>query len=389
MKDRIGQSSKPKKRTPPPQEPRQTATAPRPASQPSYQSATPPKKSGGGAGPKIAIAVAAVAVVAVGGFFAWKQFGSGGGGGGGLTPPAAVTSPKVEYPAAGDGITPEMQDEMDLMFQTKKIAPPSLTALEDYIKIRELHGPLESAADGKNAMVKADATVTGGGAEKAQNAKNNINGDTVGWMYMPNTNVDYAVVQSRQDNNYYVNKGYNKQYSKDGVIWTDFRANSDNSKNLSSNNIIFGHNWNNIYKPARTLGNAKASDVMFSLVPSYTHLDFAQQNPFIYYSTLDKDMTWQVFATFFTDLSFDYVYPDPKRDLYQNILAEAIAKSEFNYNVPVSTEDKIITLSTCTRVYGNTDNQRYVVMAKLVKEGTPSTLIATHTNMLPYNKSVS
>ena len=70
------------------------------------------------------------------------------------------------------------------------------------------------------------------------------------------------------------------------------------------------------------------------------------------------------------------------------MIAEAKAKSLANYNVPVTSEDQILTLSTCTRFYGNTSNQRFVVMAKLVSEGTPSTTISTHTNPVAYNGKV-
>lgn len=386
MKERIGESRKPKKNPPQPAS-FEAPTMTQYHSQYQQQEQQSHAKKRGGNGPKIAIGVAAVAVVAIGGFFAWKQFGSGGDGGGGVTPPTAVTKPSIDYPPAGDGITVEQQAEMSLMLAAKKATVPTISELSDYIAIKSLTGPLISALDANNSKIKADASSIGGAA-KAVEKKSSLNGDTVGWMYVPNTNIDYAVVQSRQDNNYYVNKGYDKAYSKNGVIWTDFRANSDDSKNLSPNNIIFGHNWANIYKPARTIANANAGDVMFSLVPSYTHLDFAQQNPFIYYSTLDKDLSWQVFASFFTDVYFDYVLPNPDKATYQKIIAEGIAKSEFNYNVNVSTKDKIITLSTCTRVKGNTENQRYVVMAKLVEDGTSSTNIATNTNVLPYTKSV-
>ena len=153
------------------------------------------------------------------------------------------------------------------------------------------------------------------------------------------------------------------------------------------NVTIFGHNWYNIYSPPRTLANAQSNDVMLGLLPSYEYLEFAQQNPFIYYSTLDKDMVWQVFAVYYTDVSneFPYIEPTPTREEFQAVLAEAQAKSLHNFNVNVTTEDKVLTLSTCSRVKGNTDNQRFVVMAKLVEEGTPSTEITSHTNVMQYN----
>ena len=50
------------------------------------------------------------------------------------------------------------------------------------------------------------------------------NDDTIGWIQIPNTNVDYPVVYKAGVENYayYESLGYDKQYSKDGVIWADY-----------------------------------------------------------------------------------------------------------------------------------------------------------------------
>ena len=134
--------------------------------------------------------------------------------------------------------------------------------------------------------------------------------------------------------------------------------------------------------------NMQSNDTMFAQVMSYHYTDFAQENPFIYFSTTEKDYVFQVFAAFYTDLAFEYNYANMSQEDFQEVIAEAKAKSQSNYNVPVTTEDHILTLSTCTRMYGNTENQRFVVMAKLVSEGTPSTTISTHSNQIAYNASV-
>lgn len=210
---------------------------------------------------------------------------------------------------------------------------------------------------------------------KAQDFKKSTNGDTVGWLYIPNTNIDYAIVQNKQSNEYYMSKGYDKKYSFNGVLWTDYRGYASSyvkGATFSKNTIIFGHNWKNVRKPLRTITNAIPEDVMFGLLPSYTYLDFAKKTPFIYYSTLDNNLCFQVFASFYTDSSFDYVYPDPDDKTYKTILETALSKSEHQYNVDVSTDDRILTLSTCTRVNGSSATQRYVVMAKRVPEGTAS-----------------
>ena len=66
-----------------------------------------------------------------------------------------------------------------------------------------------------------------------------------------------------------------------------------------------------------------------------------------------------------TDLSFNYISTAGG----QNIIDEAIRRSRHKFNVDVDSSDKILTLSTCTRAYGQTSNQRFVVMGRLLRPG--------------------
>ena len=374
MKDRIGQSSKRKK--------------------PANQSVTGvPKPDGyagnsGGKQPQnklpliIAAVVVVVLVVVIAAWFLLKDNKAGTSSHGGNVSSAA---PSVEYPANTAGLSQEEQDLQSVLQSAKALRVPDMTQLVDLIAINQLTGTLESDSDGVNANIVAQLPEDSM-ATKAAEFKESTNDDTVGWVSLPNTNVDYPVVFKAGIENYayYESLGYDKQYSKDGVIWADCEC---TFPELSQNTVLYGHNWYNIYTP-RTLQNAQSNDLMFSLVMSYHYTDFAQQNPFIYFSTTDQDYVFQVFAAFYTDLSFGYNFANMTQEQAQQVIAEAKAKSRQNYNVSVTSEDKILTLSTCTRMYGNTNNQRFVVMAKLVPVGTPSTTISTHTNAVAYNDKV-
>ena len=286
-------------------------------------------------------------------------------------------------------------------------APVSLQELKDFVEIQEMVGEVQSGDDGNNTQqtaavegatplvqtgdenktpsttetkedakttnVKTSNADTSSLSGKAANHKSTVNSDTIGWLRIPGTNIDYPVVQS-SDNSYYVYKDYNKQYSKNGVIYADYECKSGSS--LSTNTILYGHNWSNVY--SRKV--ADPTDVMFGQLPSFHTLSFAQQNPFIYFSTTEKDYVWQIFAVFYTEESFNYIEASPSKDYYKTMISEALKRSIHNYNVNVSTSDQILTLSTCTRVYGQRSDQRFVVMAKKVKAGTPSTTITSHPN---------
>lgn len=188
-----------------------------------------------------------------------------------------------------------------------------------------------------------------------------INEDVVGWLSIPNTSINAEVLQGK-DNDYYLRRNVEKRYSFDGVYFADYRAviTSDLSE-LSRNLVIYGHSM-----------DENPDSKLFSQLKKYAlDVDFAKDNPYIFFSTKDKDMIWEVFAVFYCKTDFKYHRPTVEGDDFQYILDEAKARSEYNYNVDVTTDDHILTLSTCTykHVASYPNNYRYVVMARLVDEG--------------------
>lgn len=198
----------------------------------------------------------------------------------------------------------------------------------------------------------------------------NTNSDTIGWLKVPGTNINYPVVQGPYTN-YYTSLGYNKQYSKQGVIWADSACGFNGG--LSSNTVLYGHNWTN-YGAVPRIGSP--SDTHFAQLTAFQHLSFAKSHPTIWFSTEGNEMQWQIFAAFYTDIDFNYISASGG----QGIIDGAKARSEHIYDVPVSSSDKILTLSTCTRRFGSSNRQRFVIMAKLVDSASSSVSITTNPN---------
>ncbi len=207
-----------------------------------------------------------------------------------------------------------------------------------------------------------------------------LNSDVKGWLKIPGTNIDYPVLFNSYDVNYYLEKDVYKQYSRNGVIWADPATYFGTSSTMSRNTVLYGHNWTNYSATPRI---TSPSDVMFAQLTSYHYLDFAQQHPYIYYSTADQEMTWVVFACFYTDLDFIYNWANPDDATLAGIISGAKARSRFNINVDVNTSDKLLTLSTCTRAYGKSDKQRFVVMARLLRPGETTGGVSMTTNPNP------
>jgi len=191
------------------------------------------------------------------------------------------------------------------------------------------------------------------------------NDDVIGWLRVPGTNIDYPIVQNLYDVNYYTKKGYDKQYSFNGVIWTNpGTKTSDSPSGLSPNTVIYGHNWTN-YGGSPRIGNPK--DIVFAQLNTYHWLSVAQSYPYFYYSTAEGgQFTVKIFAVFYTELAFAYNGPGGN---IPYIIEEARRRSRFTFDVDVDSSDKLVTLSTCTRAYGPTSNQRFVVMGRLLRPG--------------------
>ena len=174
------------------------------------------------------------------------------------------------------------------------------------------------------------------------------NSDTVGWIIVHDTNINYPVVQTN-DNDYYLNHAYDKTSNSAGWVYADFR---DNFNVFSKNMVIYGHGR----KDKIMFGSlTKALDKKW-----YTK----QENQIIQLSTLKYNTMWQIFSIYTIPAESYYITTDfESNSEYAAFLGEMLNRSIYNFNVNLSTDDKILTLSTCY----NDNGIRLVVQAKLVK----------------------
>lgn len=175
-----------------------------------------------------------------------------------------------------------------------------------------------------------------------------INPDTVGWLTVPNTNIDYPVVKTT-DNDYYLDHNYEKKYDYNGWVFMHYY---NSTHNLDKNTIIFAHN--RFY-----------SGIMFGTlneVTKDTWYNNTKEN-LITFNTLYDNMQFEVFSIYKTNITADYLKTTFDSDLeWNNFIKMIRERSMFQSNVNVGTNDKIITLSTCLD-----NNTRLVVHAVLRK----------------------
>lgn len=193
-----------------------------------------------------------------------------------------------------------------------------------------------------------------------------INSDVMGWLRIPGTNISHAIVQNTQDVNYYTHRGYYHENSYYGVIWTNPNTTSGTYSQLSPNTVLYGHNWTNYSANPRV---ANPNDIMFGQLTGYHHLSTAQRYPYFYYSTPQEEFTVAIFACFYTEEAFQYNQPFGANGDMSYTIEEARRRSRHKFDIDVNATDKIVTLSTCTRAYGKTSNQRFVVMGRVLRPG--------------------
>ncbi len=174
-----------------------------------------------------------------------------------------------------------------------------------------------------------------------------INQDTKGWIKVNGVGIDFPVVQAN-DNKYYLKHSFDKSYNVCGWAFSDYRNKFDGT---DKNIIIYGHN--------------RRDGTMFSkmteiLKPSWYN---DEKNKYITFITEDGEITYEVFSIYQTEVEDYYIQTKfNSNEDYQKFLNTLKSRSTKDYNVSLTTEDKIITLSTC----GKDNKYRIVLHAKQI-----------------------
>ncbi len=176
-----------------------------------------------------------------------------------------------------------------------------------------------------------------------------INSDAIAWLNIEDTDISYAVVQA-SDNDFYLHRNLQKEYSFAGTLFADYQSNSDFS---DFNTIIYGHNMKN--------------GSMFGKLKKYKDIQFYNEHPYIDLYTETQTLRYQVFCVQDVDISTTKTYYNVRgqSSLKQEMIDEWYSQSLYSTGVEVTPEDHIITLSTC--VDSLDEQYRFVVNAKLVE----------------------
>ena len=172
------------------------------------------------------------------------------------------------------------------------------------------------------------------------------NPDTVGWIKVDGTKVNYPIVQAN-DNDYYLDHAFNGRRNIGGWIFADYRVDFEE---FGKNTIIYGHNMNN--------------KTMFGSIPSMLNKSYLNNsdNHYIKISTTSSNSVWKVFSVYTIEPEVYYLKTNFKTEPYEKFINVLKERSIHNFDTSVSTDDKILTLSTCD----NTGTKRVAVHAKMI-----------------------
>ena len=198
-----------------------------------------------------------------------------------------------------------------------------------------------------------------------------LNPDTVGWISIDGTALDYPVVQTT-DNTKYYRMNFEGEYSEHAVPFVDA---SDNLQKPSTNVIVYGH-------------NIRADGQMFNILKGYNDLSFYQEHPVIDFNSVYHDGQYKIISVFYTNTHAEHgkIFPyhefidaqDPQQT--QDYIDSVLMRSIINTGVDVRSDDQLLTLSTCSYEF---KDARFVVVARKVRKGESASVDTSAAVMNP------
>lgn len=178
------------------------------------------------------------------------------------------------------------------------------------------------------------------------------NSDMVGWIQIEGTGIDYPVMQTPADPNYYLKHDFEKHYTDYGCPF--MQADCD-ALCPSDNLIIYGHNMKD--------------GSMFADLAKYRSNDFWQEHKTVWFDTELGSRAYEIFAVVHTTVQADaadafsfYLFVNAAApEEFSDYVSACKARALYDTGISAEYGDKLLTLSTCDNI---TDNGRWLVIAK-------------------------
>lgn len=199
---------------------------------------------------------------------------------------------------------------------------------------------------GSNNLIIDKSTPTK--VKKLQEENNNK--DIVGYLSIPNTNINEPILQST-DNEFYLNHGIDKKKNIIGSTFLDYRVKINNG----TKNLIYSH-------------NSSTFDVPFKKLEKYYNEDFYKNNKYIYLEDEENKVKYQIFSVYVETSNWDYMKLNFTEKEWLEHLNKLKSLSWYETGVNVSKDDEILILQTCShhKKYKNYKNKYLLIIAKKI-----------------------
>ena len=177
------------------------------------------------------------------------------------------------------------------------------------------------------------------------------NKDIYAWIYIPDTKIDYPVLQHPTDNTYYLNYNLDGSRGYPGCIYTEDYNARDFSDPVT---VVYGHNMKN--------------GSMFAGLHKYSDVEYMEGHPYVFMYMEDRLYVYEIFAAYEYSnehllYNSDYSQKAQFEKYLENMETVRDMGKVIREDVEVGAEDRILTLSTCI---SNKPNNRFLVQAVLL-----------------------
>ncbi|MDO4815012.1 MAG: class B sortase [Bacillota bacterium] len=181
-----------------------------------------------------------------------------------------------------------------------------------------------------------------------------INEDIYAWISIPDTEISYPIVQSADDNSFYVRRSEAGVYYSGGCIYTENYNSKDFTDSLT---VVYGHNLR--------------SGRMFAELNSFSDAQFFSEYKYIYVFLPDRALVYEIFASVphinrHLLANEDMNDPVELEKFFDGVMKTLDTRANFREGIDLDFEnDRFIALSTCLQ---GDNTQRYLVFGRLTEE---------------------
>lgn len=174
-----------------------------------------------------------------------------------------------------------------------------------------------------------------------------LNPEVVGWIYLPDTDINYPVTQT-DNNDYYLSHLVDGTSNKNGTIFVDHQNSADFS---DENTVLYGHHMK--------------SGAMFASIMKYQGQSYYEKHPRGYIITENHAYLVEFFSGFTVRADSEvYALTFSDSETHTSWIKQCFESSDFSCDIGLKENDKTVTLSTCAYSF---EEARYVLIGKITE----------------------